>query len=178
MKAEDAFYIGYITKTRGLKGEVQVYFEFNEYEQLELETVYIDIDSKLIPFFVDSYKLQSNQTGYVFFEDVDHIDAAQKLVKKSLYLPNTQKPERDPDEFLYTDLIGYTVHDTKLGELGSISEVNEYPQQFIAVMPYKFRQVMFPLNEAILLEINEEEGTVLVELPEGLIEIYTGYDSE
>ena len=27
MKIEEAFYIGYITKTKGLKGEVQLFFE-------------------------------------------------------------------------------------------------------------------------------------------------------
>lgn len=173
MKIEDGFYIGYITKTKGLKGEVQVYFEFDQFEDLELDSVFLDINNKLIPFFVSSYKIQANKTGYFYFEDVDTIEKAEKLVRKKVYLPNEKMPEREEGEFFYTDLKGFIAHDEKHGELGEIIEVHEYPQQFIAVVPYKSTEIMFPLNEDIIQEIDEEAGTVKVLLPDGLIEIYT-----
>lgn len=172
MNIDDSFYIGYITKTKGLKGEVQVYFEFDEFEDLELESVFLEINNKLVPFFTSVYKLQANKTGYFYFEDVDTIEKAQKLVRKKIYLPNSKKPERNEDEFFYTDLKGYTVHDEKHGELGEITEVHEYPQQFIAVVPYKFTEIMFPLNDDIIQEIDEDGETLKVSLPDGLIEIY------
>lgn len=173
MKIEDGFYIGYITKTKGLKGEVQVYFEFDQFEDLELDSVFLDINNKLIPFFVSSYKIQANKTGYFYFEDVDTIEKAEKLVRKKVYLPNEKMPEREEGEFFYTDLKGFIAHDEKHGELGEIIEVHEYPQQFIAVVPYKSTEIMFPLNEDIIQEIDEDAGIVKVLLPDGLIEIYT-----
>jgi 16S rRNA processing protein RimM len=172
MKIEDCFYIGYITKTKGLKGEVQVFFEFEELEELTLKTVFADINGKLIPYFVSSYKLQNNQTGLFYFDDVDHIDKAEKLVRKKLYLPNTEKPVRDESEFLITDLKGFIVHDEKFGELGEIIEIHEYPQQFVAVVPYKFREILFPLNDDLIVEIDEEAGVLKVDLPDGLIDLY------
>ena len=173
MKIEDGFYIGYITKTKGLKGEVQVYFEFDQFEDLELDSVFLDINNKLIPFFVSSYKIQANKTGYFYFEDIDTIEKAEKLVRKKVYLPNEKMPEREEGEFFYTDLKGFIAHDEKHGELGEIIEVHEYPQQFIAVVPYKSTEIMFPLNEDIIQEIDEDAGIVKVLLPDGLIEIYT-----
>ena len=177
MKIDDCFYIGYITKTKGLKGELQVYFEFDEYEDLSLDTVFVEINNRLVPYFVSSVKLQSNKTGYFVFEDLDTIEKAEKLLKRKVYLPLSKKPERDADEFYYTDLKGFIVHDQKHGELGEIKEVHEYPQQYIAVVPYKFREIMFPLNEEIIKSIDEDEGMLEVVLPEGLIEVYLG-DSE
>lgn len=174
MKIEDSFYIGYITKTKGLKGEVQVYFEFDEFDELELDSIFVEINNKLVPFFASSYKLQANKTGYFYFEDIDTIEKAEKLVRKKIYLPNSKKPERAEDEFFYTDLKGFIAHDQKHGELGEIIEVHEYPQQYIAVVPFKFTEIMFPLNEDIIQEIDEEAGIVRVLLPDGLIEIYTG----
>lgn len=173
MKIEDSFYIGYITKTKGLKGEVQVYFEFDQFEDLKLDSVFLEINNKLIPFFVSSYKIQANKTGYFYFEDVDTIEKAEKLVRKKVYLPNEKMPEREEGEFFYTDLKGFIAHDENHGELGEIIEVHEYPQQFIAVVPYKSTEIMFPLNEDIIKEIDEEAGIVKVILPDGLIEIYT-----
>lgn len=150
-----------------------MYFEFDQFEDLELDSVFLEINNKLIPFFVSSYKIQANKTGYFYFEDVDTIEKAEKLVRKKVYLPNEKMPEREEGEFFYTDLKGYIAHDENYGELGEIIAVHEYPQQFIAVVPYKFTEIMFPLNDDIIQEIDEEAGIVKVLLPEGLIEIYT-----
>lgn len=173
MKIDDCFYIGYITKTKGLKGEVQLYFEFKDYEELAFDCLFLEVQGKLVPYFVSSVKLRSNQTGYFSFDDVDSIEKAEKLLRKNAYLPNSLKPERQDDEFYYTDLKGFIAIDQTHGELGEIIEVHEYPQQYIAVVSYKFREIMFPLNDDIIQSIDEEEGTVEVALPEGLIDIYT-----
>lgn len=172
MKHEEAFYIGYITKTKGLKGEVQVFFEFDDYEDLDLDVVFVEMNSKLVPFFVSTYKLHQNKTGYFYFDDVDHIDKAQPLLKKKLYLPLAKKPIRDEDEFYYSDLQGFLVEDETLGELGQILEVHEYPQQFVATVMYKETEIMFPLNEDFIVEIDEEGKVLTVDLPEGLLDIY------
>ena len=172
MIKEEAFYIGYITKTKGLKGEVQLYFEFDAYENLDLDVVFADMNGKMVPFFVESHKLYPNSTGLFYFDDIDHIDKAQVLVKKKMYLPLTKMPERGEDDFTYNDLKGYIVSDETQGELGEILEVNEYPQQFVATVLYQEKEVLFPLNEDMIVEIDEEEKTLLVDLPEGLLDLY------
>ena len=172
MKHEEAFYIGYVTKTRGLKGEVQVFFEFDEYEQLEFDVVFADMNGKLVPYFVASAKLQANKTGYFNFDDADHIDKVQPLLKKKLYLPLAQMPEREEGEFFYTDFKGYLAIDETLGELGEILEVNEYPQQFVATVMYKETEILFPLNEDFIVEYDEDEKTLTLNLPEGLLDVY------
>jgi 16S rRNA processing protein RimM len=172
MKLEESFYIGYITKTKGLKGEVQVFFEYDEPEALDLKAVFLEINGKLIPYFTANYKLQNNQTGNFYFDDVDSIEKAEKLIRKKIYLPNSKKPERNNEEFLITDLKGFIVFDEIHGELGEIVEIHEYPQQYVAVVPHKYREIMFPLNDEFIREINEEDGKVHVNLPEGLIDVY------
>ena len=172
MKIEDCFYIGYITKTKGLKGEVQVYFEYDEPADLPLDSVFAEINNKLVPFFISTYKLQNNQTGNFYFDDIDTIEKAQLLIRKKLFLPNNLKPVRDDDEFLITDLKGFIVHDETAGELGEIIEIHEYPQQFVAVVSYQFKEIMFPLNDDLIVEIDEGNGILKVDLPEGLIDLY------
>jgi 16S rRNA processing protein RimM len=172
MKHEEAFYIGYVTKTKGLKGEIQIFFEFDAYEDLEFDVVFADMNGKLVPFFVASHKLYANKTGLFYFDDVDHIDKAQALVKKKMYLPLAKMPERDEDEFLYTDLKGFIAVDETLGELGEIIEVNEYPQQFVATVHYKNTDILFPLNEDFIIEIDDEQNILTLDLPEGLLDVY------
>lgn len=172
MKHEEAFYIGYATKTKGLKGEIQVFFEIDDYEKIVFDVVFADMNGKLVPYFVASSKLHPNKTGYFYFDDLDHIDKAQPLLKKKLYLPLAQKPERDAHEFFYTDLKGFLAIDETLGELGEILEVHEYPQQFVATVMYKDTEILFPLNEDFIVEIDDEGKILTLDLPEGLLDIY------
>ena len=172
MTLEEGFYIGYITKTKGLKGELQLFFEYDAPELLDLDVVFAEINGKMVPFFVSSYKLQNNSTGNFFFDDVDHIDLAQALVRKKIYLPLNKLPDRDDEEFHYNDLKGFMVSDETHGDLGEILEVNEYPQQFVATVLYKETEIMFPLNEDMIVEIDVEERTLTVDLPDGLLDIY------
>jgi len=173
MTIEESFYIGYVSKTRGLKGEVQLFFEFEDYDELDLDIIFIEVNKKLVPYFVDSVKIQNNSTAYATFEDVDHIDKAQVLVRKKMYLPNDKMPVRDPDDFRWTDLVGFLVIDEEHGELGDIIEVQEMPQQFIATVEMEDgKQLMFPLSEDLILGIDGDEEVLEVDLPEGLVDLY------
>lgn len=172
MTIDDSFYIGYISKTRGLKGEVQLFFEFEDYKDLDLDIIFLEINKKLVPHFIAQVKLHNNSTAYATFEDVDHIDKAQILVRKKIYLPNDKMPERDPDDFRYTDLVGYLVIDEEHGELGEITHVQEMPQQFIATVDMDGKELLFPLSDDLILGIDAEEEVIEVELPEGLVDLY------
>lgn len=172
MTKEESFYIGYITKTKGLKGELQLFFEFENYHALDLDILFLELNGKMVPFFNASHKLYDNSTGLFFFEDVDHIDKAQPLIKKKVYLPLSKIPERDEGDFSYLDLKGFTVTDKTDGILGEISAVNEYPQQFVATLYYNEKEILFPLNEEIITQLDEDAKTLLVSLPDGLLDLY------
>jgi 16S rRNA processing protein RimM len=50
--------------------------------------------------------------------------------------------------------------------------VQEYPQQLIAIVQYKNKEVMFPLNIDIIKGIDVEGGEIYVDLPVGLLDVY------
>jgi 16S rRNA processing protein RimM len=81
-------------------------------------------------------------------------------------------PQRDEDEFFFSDLEGFTAHDEKLGELGVILSVQEFPQQFVATVNYQNKEILFPLNEDFIVEIDEEEQLLYLDLPDGLLDVY------
>jgi len=173
MEITDHFYIGYISKTRGLKGEVQLFFEFDDYKSLELDVLFLQVNGKLVPYFVAHSNVLPNRTAYLFFDDVDHIDVAKALVRSRVYLPNDKFPERHPDDFRLTDLKGFSVVDKTYGALGEIIEVHQYPQQYVAAVMYKGNEVLFPLTDEWILSIDRENNMLEMDLPEGLIDIYS-----
>jgi len=172
MTIDDSFKIGSIIKTKGLKGEVQMYVAFENLDLIDFNAVFIDMAGKLVPYFVESVKYHHNNTAYLFLEDLDTIEKASKLVKKDVYLPNKLKPKKKKGDFTLMDLVGFTAVDVNEGELGEISHVQELPQQFIATVLYKECEVLFPLNEEIIKGIDAVKSIVTVDLPDGLLDIY------
>ncbi|HTE00952.1 MAG TPA: ribosome maturation factor RimM [Mucilaginibacter sp.] len=172
MKIEDSFRIGSILKTKGLKGELQLYVDFDNLNDIEFDALFIDMAGKLVPYFVESVKYHPNNIAYLFLEDLDTIEKASKLVKKDVYLPNKLKPKKKKGDFTLMDLKGFTAIDVNEGELGEIIEIQELPQQFIATVHYKDCEVLFPLNEETIKSIDVVKGMVLVDLPDGLLDIY------
>lgn len=172
MEHEGYFRTGSILKTRGLKGELNFYVDFAGLEKIKYDTVFIEIGGRLAPYFVTSVKYQPNGIAILSLDDIDTIEKAAVLVKKDVYLPDVVRPKKKKAEFTLLDLEGFTAIDEEEGELGRIAEVNEYPQQVLATVIYKDRDVLFPLNEAIIKAIDVKKKVVYVELPDGLLDIY------
>ena len=172
MKAEDCFRIGSILKTKGLKGEMQLYVDFDNLADISISNIFIDIAGKLVPYFVESIKYAQKNAAYLYLEDIDTIEKAAVLVKKDVYLSNKLKPKKKKSDFTLKDLKGFTAVDENEGELGEIIAIHEYPQQLIAAVNYKNCEVLFPLNEEIIKGIDVVKEIVLIDLPEGLLDIY------
>lgn len=172
MKAEDLFSIGYISKTQGLKGEVQVYLEediIDEY--FKNDTLFLEINSKPVPYFIENIRIQKS-VAYFQFEDVDSIEAAKTLVGKRVLIPKKLRPKRKTGDLTYKDLVGYFVSDEKEGDLGEISEVFEYPKQFVASILVNDAEVLLPLNEDIIKGVDVKNKKIVVSMPDGLLDIY------
>ncbi len=172
MTTDDSFRLGSISKTRGLKGELQVFITFEEPEKLKFNSLFIEIAGKLVPYFVTLFKLPQKNIAYLQLEDVDTIEKAVLLVKKAIYLPNKIKPKKKKSDFGLKDLLHFIAMDVNEGELGEIIEIHEFPQQLIATVSYKNQEVLFPLNESIIKSIDVVKGVVMVDLPEGLLDVY------
>src|SRR3569833_408101 len=149
-----------------------MYIAFDILELIDFNAIFINMAGKLVPYFVESVKYHHNNTAYLFLEDLDTIEKASKLAKKDVYLPNKLKPKKKKGDFTLMDLLGFTAVDENEGELGEITHIQELPQQFIATVHYKDCEVLFPLNEEIIKGIDVVKEIVLVDLPEGLLDIY------
>jgi len=169
---KDHFRVGSVLKAKGLKGELQLYVDFEGLSAIEFNALFFDIAGKPVPYFIKSIKYSSANSAYVFLEEVDTVEKTARLLKKDVYLPIALQPQKNEDEFTIMDLKGFLAIDEDEGELGEIFEIQELPQQYIALVNYKDREIMFPLNEITIKGIDTNNEEVYVDLPEGLLEIY------
>ena len=174
MKLDDCFQLGYIVRTHGIKGQVIAFFDVDYPEDYEeLESVFLLINGKLVPFFIDRIEPQAAAKFILKFEDLDTIQEAEKLKGVALYLPLTELPELEEDQFYFHEVIGYQVIDEAKGELGTVTDFFAMPNQDLMAMDFQGQEVLIPVADEIILRTDKANKKIFVKLPEGLLEVYT-----
>lgn len=176
MTKEDCYLVGKLTKTHGLKGEMAIWLDVDYPEEYEdLESILVEMKGELIPYFVEEIQIRANKS-IIKFEDVDSIEAAQKLINCDLYLPNENLEELDDDQFYYHEIIGFDIIDDTKGKLGVVAAVYTAEAQDLIAMNYQNQEILIPVSDEIVKTIDRERKELYTNLPEGLIEVYLDED--
>lgn len=172
MNIDACYQLGYVIKNHGTHGQVSVYIDADFPEEYsELESVFIEINKKLVPFFVESIQIRGNKAA-IKFEDVDDQDAAAELKSCGLFLPLSTLPELDNNQFYYHEIKGYEVVDDQIGIIGPVTDVVTTSMQDLIIADYNGKEILIPINDDIIGKVDHEARTLSVTLPDGLLEVY------
>ena len=172
MDIDACYHLGHVIKPHGLKGEVSILLDVdNPQNYKELESVFVEINKKLVPFFITSLRIKKN-IAVVELEDINSPDDLKPLIGQDLYLPLEVLPPLEGDHFYYHEIIGFTIHDAQSGELGQVVSVYTNPSQDLIAMEYKNKEVLIPVSDEILKTVDRENQILYVDLPDGLLDIY------
>ncbi len=173
MQKENCFYLGKVVKKYSFKGELLIKLDTDAPEIYEgMESVFVEINKKLIPFFIEKSVLHKSTLLRVKFEDVSTDEDADTLLGAHLYLPLELLPKLTGNQFYYHEIIGFTVIDSRFGEVGTISGVNDSTAQALFEIDNNGTQVLIPILDDFIKEVDRKNKTILLDTPEGLIELY------
>lgn len=173
MRKDECFYLGKIAKKFSFKGELLLYIDSDDPEQYEeMESVFVEIGKNLVPFFIDSAQLHKNDFLRVKFEDVDSEADAEALIGKALYLPLDLLPKLEGNKFYYHEVIGFILKDQTRGDVGTIVSINDSAAQPLFEVKSGETELLIPMIDQFLVEVNRDGKFVLMDLPEGLVEMY------
>lgn len=166
------FNIGKFVGTFGLKGELVLKHTLGKKTSLKgLTAVFIEEKKEsFIPWFIESTKIKNEEEIYIKLEGLATREQANRLTQKQVWLP-------EPDFKKYSSksspisFLGYEiVENDKV--LGKILEVIEQPHQVLCRIDLNGKEAFIPLHEETIVKIDKKRSQVIVELPEGLLEIY------
>ncbi|WKW47093.1 ribosome maturation factor RimM [Myroides sp. JBRI-B21084] len=173
MRKKDCFYLGKIAKKFSFKGEVLVYLDTDEPElYTELESMFVEINGHLVPFFIDKASLHKEKFLRTQFEDVDSEDAADDIVGKDVYLPLTMLPTLEGNKFYYHEVVGFDAIDQRLGNFGTILRISDNGVQALFEVQKDDAVILIPLIDEFIIEVNRTNKSILFNTPQGLIDLY------
>lgn len=168
MNKQDCFFLGTIVSKFSYKGEILLKLDSDEIQFKKLKTIFLEIEGALVPFEIKNVMLHKSSLLRIKLENIDSEKKANTIVKTKTYLPIKDLPKLNGDKFYYHEIISYAVLDLSLGNIGKVKEVNDQTSQPIIVVNNGLNEVMIPLVDDFLIEINRNKKTLTFDLPEGL----------
>ncbi len=173
MQKQDCFYLGKIVRKYSFKGELLIKLDTDQPELYEnLDAVFIFVGNSLIPFFIESSQLHKSDLLRIKFEDVTTEEDADSLLKSNVYLPLELLPKLEGNQFYFHEVLGFKMIDSNFGTIGVIKGINDSTAQSLFEIDREGIEVLIPMNDEFIKEVNRKNKTILVETPEGLIDLY------
>ncbi|RIA08486.1 16S rRNA processing protein RimM [Flavobacteriaceae bacterium MAR_2010_72] len=173
MQKSDCFYLGKIVKKYSFKGELLLKLDTDEPELYgDLDAIFIDLRNNLVPFIIEASQFHKSELLRVKFEDVDTEQDADSLLKCDVYLPLEFLPKLEDDKFYFHEIIGFKVEDVNYGTVGIVKAINDSTAQALFEIDRDGTEILIPMNDAFIKKVDKKNKIIVVDTPEGLIDLY------
>ena len=174
MRIKDCFFVGAVVGKYSYKGELLLKLDTDDPEQYQsLDTIFLAHDNGIVPYFVVSSSMHKPGLLRIRLEGVTREEEANQLIKTKVYLPLSKLPKLSGNKFYYHEVIGFAVHDKNLGDIGTITGVNEHTAQATLIVDVADTSALIPIVDEIILSIDRTKKIMCVNTPPGLIDLYT-----
>jgi 16S rRNA processing protein RimM len=166
--------IGKIVSGFGLKGDMIILHHLGKKIAVsKIKVIFLEQKkNELLPYFVESARKKGDGELYLKLEGINTKEAVSKYLRRDVWMKEeevqTHTQKNNPIGW-----VGYQVTDQGRG-LGPILEIIEQPHQILCRLEIDSKEVLIPINDNTLDKVNHSSRTVLLTLPDGLLEVYLG----
>ena len=167
---ENLLRVGVIANTHGLKGEVKVFPTTDDPERFKmLKEVILDTGKEKLNLTVQSVRFFKNLV-IVKFKEYNNINDIEKYKGKDLLVTRENAVPLEDGEYFIADLLNLDV-DTGVS-LGFLYDVLQTGANDVYIVKNEEtkKEILLPAINECILDINTEEGRIIVHLMEGLVD--------
>ncbi|MFZ4426702.1 MAG: ribosome maturation factor RimM [Saprospiraceae bacterium] len=173
---QDALFvpIGKLGKSHGVSGALRIFVDERYLDDfLATDLLFVEIEGRKLPFFIEDI-LEANDL-LVKFEEVDSPEAAHRYSGKAVFMREADlqplQAEAAPAGTQFERYIGYQICDRHIGCIAAIDAVIELPQQFLASVSYKGKEVLLPMHPDLIERVDHQQRQIWMNLPEGILDV-------
>ncbi len=167
IRQEEVYKIGRLGKAHGVKGEVSFQFDDDVFDRTDADYLILSIDGILIPFFMEEYRFRSDALALVKFCDIDTQERASELTGCDVFFPRALAEEDDTPTL--TSLVGFDLVEAKGDKkVGTIAAIDDSTANVLFELE---DGRLIPATDDLITDINTKERTIIMEIPDGLLEL-------
>lgn len=168
LKKEDFVHYGKFLKPHGTRGEIGLQgdsFTLGD----DCDFVACDIDGILVPFFFEYCRTKNNDTMILKIERMNSAEEVRYLTNRDVYIP--REWVEDSDNLTWSYFKGFSAIDKQSGVIGEITDIDESTINTLFVVEKNDQEILIPVQEEFITDINHKERTITFDLPEGLVSL-------
>jgi 16S rRNA processing protein RimM len=164
--------VGRVARPHGIRGQVIVNPETDFVEERFRvgAEVFVLRQGALLGLTVSSLRLHRGRP-IIGFHGVDSIEAVEWLAGGELRVPAETLRQLPADEFYRHDLVGCRVTTTSGRDLGTVAAVEGPREGSYLIVRKAQRELLVPLAAEICVEIDARGRLIVIEPPDGLLEL-------
>ena len=173
MKKNDLLLIGKVVGTHGLKGYVKVYSYAESASIFRTDSLVLmrSTEDREQAYTIKWAKPHKNIT-LMSLKEITSLSLAESLVGSELFIEKINLPELEEGVYYWNDIIGISVFTTDDQYIGHVESIIQTWSNDVLVVKDpnrdKDNEVLIPVLESVVLEIDLKDKTMRVNLPEGL----------
>ncbi|MBC8557332.1 ribosome maturation factor RimM [Jutongia hominis] len=167
---EDFFRVGVIANTHGIRGEVKIFPTTDDVKRFDyLKEAYIDAGKEKIKVEVSNVRYFKNLV-IVKFKGIDNINDIERYKGKDLLVTRENALPLEEGEYYLADIIGANVYTEDGNLFGSLEDVIETGANLVYSVQHEGKEVLLPVIDDCVKEVNVEEKKVIVHIMKGLLD--------
>ena len=167
--------IGHYNKPHGVAGEISATIDVDIDLLRSLSCLVSEVDGIFVPFFVNACRPKSSETVLLTIDGINNEMEATLLVNADIYALKRDYTERsveeDADGYPLDYFIGFELRDTQGTKIGEIIAVDEQTENAIFIVNRDDEECMVPAADELIVEFDVDEKTMVMDLPQGLLEL-------
>lgn len=161
--------VGTLTRLHGLKGELKFRPDFTAIAP-SFKRAHVEGDDPEIPGpKVHSVRGHADKK-IIKLEGIDNPEDAQTLAGRGLIIPAEDFPPLPENEYYWFQVLGLNVFDEDGVSYGTVADIIETGANDVYVVKDGERELLLPVIDSVIKEINLEEHKLIFHVIEGLLE--------
>jgi 16S rRNA processing protein RimM len=170
MKKTNWIKAGRLGAAHKLSGEIKLHFEMDVVPKKLKHILVGKTEAQALPYQVVAMKPFTANAMIILLDEINTKELATKHSGNYVWMKETDLDFADyaVDE----TIIGFTIIDITLGELGKAKDIYQLPAQTIMEFDYNGKEIMLPCNQETIIKISRTKKEALIKLPDWLLDIY------
>ena len=167
---DELFHFGAIVATHGIRGDLKVRpFTPASTVLCEASAVVLRADDGRELMAVPSRTTVHKGNVLLRLRDYENINLVEKFVGCDVLMPRSEVPDSEDEIHYWQDVRGFEVFDRRRGFLGTLDDLFTTAAHDIYIVNGPFGEVLIPVVEAFIPEVDRDNRRMTVDLPEGLV---------
>jgi len=165
--------IGHFSRLHGYNGKLVISF-INENPSILSKkiTIWINISGLITPFKIQEIQPLNKNKLILSLLNINK-DKAEELKNKSVFI-NPKDIDLEEEKFDKNNIVGYNLFSQEEENLGKVSAVIKIKNNNLIQLYINKTEILLPYNEKTILVLDHSKKEIKMDIPDGLIELYTG----